>query len=134
MASPDKQTHKNRHFFQSLHHALAGLAVAVRREGNFRRETLATILVVALAWRLQVPRFDWLVLLLAILLVLLAELWNTVIEALVDLVVGSRYDEQAKRIKDMSAAAVLIAACIAVVGGVYVFGPYLWRWMNGIFG
>lgn len=131
MASPAKQTSKNRHFGQSFRHALAGLVTVFRHEGNFRRESLAALLVFLAAAVLRVNRFSWLLLILAVLLVFLCELWNTIIEALVDLEVEDRYDVRAKRIKDMSAGAVLVAALIAVVCGVYVFFPPLWHLIGG---
>ncbi|WP_461223750.1 diacylglycerol kinase family protein [Lacticaseibacillus suihuaensis] len=127
MASPDKRTAKNHHWVSSAKHAWAGLSETFRHEGNFRRESAFALVVLACAAIFQVSRFDWFVLILAILLVFLAELWNTVIEAVVDLVVDHRFDLRAKRIKDMSAGAVLVAAMIAVICGAYVFLPVAWR-------
>ncbi|WP_179395486.1 diacylglycerol kinase [Lacticaseibacillus absianus] len=127
MASPDKRIQKNRHWLASARHALDGLWGTFLHEGNFRRESVVALVVIGAAAVFDVSRFDWFLLLIAILLVFLAELWNTIIEAVVDLVVGARFDPQAKRIKDMSAGAVLVAALIAVVCGGYVFLPVLWR-------
>ncbi|WP_461214310.1 diacylglycerol kinase family protein [Lacticaseibacillus sp. GG6-2] len=127
MASPDKRVAKNRHFIESLGHALAGLKVVFQHEGNFRREAVTALVVIAAGLYWQVSRFDWVLLVVAICLIFLFELANTIIESLVDLVVGPHYDIRAKAIKDMAAGAVLVAAVIAVAIGVYVFGPYLWR-------
>lgn len=127
MASPDKQITKNHGFLQSLKHASAGLFGVFLREGNFRRESVMALAVFGLAWWLQVGGFQWFILLLAVMLVFLMELWNTIIEAVVDMVVGPHFDPQAKRIKDMSAGAVLVASAIAVVCGAYVFIPPLWQ-------
>lgn len=133
MASQDKQIGKNHHFWQSLKHALNGLFGVYLREGNFRRESLMALAVFVLAWVFKVGGFQWFILLLAVMLVFLMELWNTIIEAVVDLVVGHRFDLRAKRIKDMSAGAVLVASGIAVVCGAYVFIPPLWRLVTGWF-
>lgn len=127
MASPDKQISKNHHFGQSLKHAMAGLFGVYLREGNFRRESLIALLVFFCAWWFKVGRFQWFILLLAVMLVFLMELWNTIIENVVDLVVGQHFDVRAKRIKDMSAGAVLVASAIAVLCGLYVFFPPLWQ-------
>lgn len=127
MASRDKQIEKNHHFGQSLKHALTGLFGVYLREGNFRREGLMALVVFVFAWVFKVGRFQWFILLLAVMLVFLMELWNTIIENVVDLVVGHQFDERAKRIKDMSAGAVLVASGIAVVCGLYVFLPPLWQ-------
>ncbi|WP_125703551.1 diacylglycerol kinase family protein [Lacticaseibacillus daqingensis] len=127
MASRDKRIAKNHHWLESAKHAMDGLWGTFLHEGNFRRESVFALVVLAAAAVFRVSRFDWFLLLIAILLVFLAELWNTIIEAVVDLVVGERFDVRAKRIKDMSAGAVLIAALIAVVCGLYVFLPVAWR-------
>ncbi|MCI1985511.1 MAG: diacylglycerol kinase [Lactobacillus sp.] len=131
MASPDKRIQKNRHFLASLRHALDGLRAVTHHEGNFRRELMAALVVLAAGWYFQVTRFDWVLIVVAICLVFLFELANTIVEALVDLVVGPHYDPQAKLIKDMAAGAVLLAAVIALACGVYVFGPHVWALIAG---
>ncbi|MEN2679924.1 diacylglycerol kinase family protein [Lacticaseibacillus paracasei] len=125
MASPDKQVGKNKHFIQSARHALDGLKVFFVDENNFKREFLSATLVIVAGVVLQVSAFSWFVLVLAILLVFLGELLNTIVENVVDFIVGDQYDARAKKIKDMSAGAVLIVSLIAVVAGIYVFGPPL---------
>lgn len=125
MALPDKQIGKNKHFIQSARHALDGLRVFFVDENNFKREFVsATLVIIAGIW-LKVPPFSWFVLILVILLVFLGELLNTIVENMVDFIIGEHYDLRAKKIKDMSAGAVLIVSLIAVVAGIYVFGPPL---------
>lgn len=131
MASPDNRIRKNRHFYQALKHALDGLKAVTRHEGNFRRELLAAVIVIAAGWGFNVTRFDWVLLVVAICLVFLFELANTIVEELVDLVVGPHYDPRAQLIKDMAAGAVLLAAIIAIACGVYVFGPFVWQLLQG---
>lgn len=60
----------------------------------------------------------------AISLVLIAEILNTAIEFLVNLV-SPQYNEMAGKVKDIAAGAVLFAAIMAVVIGTIVFGPYV---------
>lgn len=60
----------------------------------------------------------------AISLVLIAEILNTAIEFLVNLV-SPQYNEMAGKVKDIAAGAVLFAALMAVVIGTIVFGPYV---------
>lgn len=59
-----------------------------------------------------------------ILLVFLAELFNTVIEETLDLIDGQE-NPKIKRVKDMTAGGVLIAAVGAVIVGVVIFWPYI---------
>lgn len=123
MASNGNQPSKNRNFIASVRHALVGVATVFRQEANFRRECWLGLLVIICAVLLQPTFSGWLALLAVILLVLASELINTVVENLVDLLVGHHFDAHAKRIKDMSAAFVLLCAAIAVVVGVGVLLP-----------
>lgn len=128
MASHDNnehQTTKNKRFLQSLHHALDGIHVAFCEESNLRRDAVFTLIVVIAGIIFQVTRFDWVMLILAISLVVISEMWNTVIENIMDFVTKRHYFPHAKKIKDMSAGTVLLAAFFAVVVGLYVFVPRL---------
>ena len=71
--------------------------------------------------------------LLTILAVLSAELFNTAVESLVDLVTDD-YAELAKAAKDVAAGAVLLCAFFAVVIGCAVYGPHLWMLFFGLHG
>ena len=66
----------------------------------------------------------WAVLVLTISLVFFAEMVNTVVEAIVDLVTPE-YHPLAKVAKDVSAGAVLVTAMAAVVVGLLILGPPL---------
>jgi undecaprenol kinase len=68
---------------------------------------------------------EWLWVAFAIGLVVFAELMNTAIEQTVDLVVGLRPDPLARRIKDIAAGCVLVAAVLAITIGVFTFIPHI---------
>lgn len=123
-----QQTGKNRAFRQSLRHALDGLQALVRTERNFRKHLVVGILAVLAGIILQLTVNEWLWLTLAIFLVLIAETLNTIVEAVVDLIVGQTYHELAKRAKDVAAGGVLLAAAFAVVVGCLVMLPAILRW------
>lgn len=89
-----------------------------------RIHLLITAIVLALGLFLGLSRVDWLFLLLAIALVLVAEMLNTAVEVVVDLV-SPDFHPLAGRAKDVAAGAVLLAALHAVVAGVLIFGPHL---------
>lgn len=127
MGSPAKapQTGKNRHFIQALHHAGAGIWAVIKNERNMRSHLVSAGVVVVVGLGLHVDLNTWCWLALAIALVWFAEFLNTVIEALVNLIVGQRYDENAKLAKDVAAGLVLLAAGLAVVIGLLVLVPYL---------
>ncbi|MBE3586982.1 MAG: diacylglycerol kinase family protein [Thermoanaerobacteraceae bacterium] len=111
-------------FGRSLGYALAGLAHAWRTQANLRFHFGAALLVLLVAFMLGVPAGELSLLCLTIALVLVAEMFNTALEAVVDLCSRDRHP-LAKAAKDVAAGAVLLAAVNAVVVGVLVFYPYL---------
>ncbi len=109
----------------SFKYAGSGLLHALRREKNFRRQLVFGLFVIILALLLNFSRTEWLVLLLTICLVLTAELLNTVIELLVDLVTEEKFLPKAKLTKDVSAAFVLLISIFSLVLGMLLFIPHL---------
>ncbi|WP_339912136.1 diacylglycerol kinase family protein [Symmachiella dynata] len=110
---------------QSFVHAFSGMWQAWRHERNLRIHVVVTVTVCGLAGWLQISLRDWAVLVLTIALVTSAELFNTSLEAIVDLVSPERH-ELAKTAKDVAAAAVLVLAIAAVIVGLLILGPPLY--------
>jgi diacylglycerol kinase len=106
----------------SFRYAFQGMATAFKTQLNFRVELLASILVIAAGFWLQVSSMEWLVVILNISVVLSLELINTAIESACDLF-SKDYNPAIKFIKDTAAAAVLIAAIAAAVCGIIIFLP-----------
>jgi undecaprenol kinase/diacylglycerol kinase (ATP) len=103
----------------------------LRTQRNARVELAVALAVLLLAWWLGLPARDWAVLLLTIGGVLAAEMVNTVIEALVDLV-SPEYHERARIAKDAAAGAVLMLALASVLVGLCLLGPPLWERLRGL--
>ena len=116
------------HFIQSLRYAIDGIWDALRSERHMRVHLVAAVVVIVLAWWLQMGRMDWLWLLSAITSVWVAELFNTAVERAVDLANTERHP-LAKAAKDTAAGAVLMAALYSVAVGLIIFGPPLWEIM-----
>jgi diacylglycerol kinase (ATP) len=108
----------------SFGYAFKGVAHATATQLNFRIHLGATVLAVAFGWFLNISVSEWLWIALCITLVLVTELFNTMIEALTDLV-SPGYNEKAGHIKDMSAGAVITSAIFALVTGIIIFLPKL---------
>jgi diacylglycerol kinase (ATP) len=111
--------------WSSFRAALAGVVFLVRTERHARWHLLATVLVTVLGATLSLTRSEWLILILAMALVWVAEALNTAIEQVCDAVT----EEPHPRIghaKDVAAGAVLLAVIFAVVVGAAVFIPKLW--------
>ena len=98
-----------------------------QRHMKFHFLTMVLVLVVGLIW---LQREEILVLMFTITLVLMAEMFNTAVEAVVDLVTQS-YHPLAKFAKDIAAGAVLIATLNAiVVGFLLFFGGNRWEMLS----
>lgn len=105
----------------SFNHAINGFLHSFKMERNMRYHVVAAVAVIAAALLAHVTRFEMICLAIVIAFVFFAELFNTAVEAVVDLVVGNEYNELAKTAKDVSAGAVLVAAFCALVVGYLVF-------------
>lgn len=119
-----------RRFIRSLGYAAAGIAHALRSERHMRFHVAATAAVSILAWQLKLSRTEWSVLLLAMALVVTAELVNTAVERTVDLA-SPEHHPFAKLAKDTAAGAVLAAVFFSIVIGAVILGPPLWSLLAG---
>ena len=85
-----------------------GLRAAWINEAAFRQEGVAVLLAVVIACWLDVDAITRVLLISSVMLVMIVEILNSAIEAVVDRI-GSEYHELSGRAKDMGSAAVLIA-------------------------
>ena len=111
-----------RRLIKSFGYALAGIVYTVKTQMNFKIHLTAILAVLLTGWYVQLNPAEWLWIILAIGLVLVAELLNTAIEVLVDLV-SPEFNTQAGKVKDIAAGAVLVAAVISVCIGSIIFIP-----------
>lgn len=105
---------------RSFHYALSGILYALRTQPNLQIHLAATLGVITLGVIMQLPLWKWAGLILCIALVWMAELFNTAIEKLCDRVTLEK-DESIRRVKDISAGAVLVTAIAAVAMAVVIF-------------
>lgn len=113
----------------SFRFAFEGIKLTFRTERNFRIHLVAAILVIVWALILKVPTFNFALLLIVIALVFCAELLNTAIEAVIDLV-SPEWHPLAKVAKDTAAGAVLVSAVFAVAVGLLVLYKPLMIWLG----
>ena len=95
--------------------------IALRDEQNMRIHLLAIAVVTVAGIYLGLTAIEWAILALTIGFVVSMEMMNSAIEAIVDYV-SPEYNKEAGRIKDLAAGAVLVAAIVATVIAVYIFG------------
>lgn len=109
---------------RSFGYAWKGIACCVGKEQNLGFHLIATLLVIVAGCYFHITRTEWMLVILCIGLVIAAELFNTAVETLVDLVSPQRHP-MAGRVKDIAAGAVLVCAIAAAVVGLLIFVPYL---------
>ena len=120
---------RNQKLSASFRNALEGIVVAFKTQRNIRIHVTMSIMVVLAAFYFDLPPRDFSLILLVIGLVITAELLNTAIEAIVDLVMPE-WHALAKIAKDTAAGAVLVAAGIAVVIGLLLFYKPVMIWLG----
>ena len=109
----------------SFRYAAQGLGYAFFSQRNFRIHVITGVVVFALATWLQLDMIRMAVLMLTVAAVLVLELLNTAIEAVVDLAIGRRFHPLARIAKDCAAAAVLVAAISALMIAAFLILPPL---------
>ena len=112
-------------FWKSLCCAFNGIKKAFQTERNLRFHFLVAIIVTFLGIILSLSIFEWVGILFCICLVICAELFNTAIEKLVDLV-SPQFNKKAGLVKDISAGAVLFTAIISIIIGLIIFLPKIY--------
>ena len=106
----------------SFKYALKGLFRVFKEEQNLRIQTLIAIIVVSLSIIFSISRFEWLIIILLIGLVILMEIVNSAVERVADML-KPRLNTYVKEIKDIMAAAVFFASLLAFIAGFVIFWP-----------
>lgn len=111
---------KNRNFGDSFKNALNGIIYTVKNERNMKIHMLAAAGSLFLVFFYRLSGLEAAVICLTVAAVIACELFNTAVEAIVDIIVDV-YHPKAKIIKDAAAGAVLVAALLAVLIGYFIF-------------
>jgi diacylglycerol kinase (ATP) len=113
-----------RQWWRSTNFAIEGILHAAKTQRHLRYHYVSAAAVLLLSYALGVSRVEFLIIALSVIAVLLAEMFNTAIETLVDMV-SPEQNEKARVAKDIAAGAVLVTAFgVAVIGYIILF-PYL---------
>ena len=94
--------------WNAFHYSMAGLRAAITCEDAFRQEAILAVILIPTSFFLPVSGIGRAVMIASVLLVLIVELLNSAIEAVVDRVSLDRH-HLSKRAKDIGSAAVLLA-------------------------
>lgn len=111
---------KRKHPLSGFRYAQEGIIHCFRTQLHMRYHFFTLVAVLISGLLLELDSRDMLALIYAISLVIIAEMFNTSIEKVVDLVTNN-YNPIAKLAKDVAAGAVLLAAMNAVLAGILIF-------------
>ena len=111
---------------KSFGYAGRGIGLVFSTEANMKIHLAVAVLVVMLGFYFQISLNEWIVCLLCFGFVLTAEMINTAIENIIDLV-SPKQHELARNGKDIAAGAVLISAIVSAIVGLIIFLPKVWK-------
>ncbi|MFA5854490.1 MAG: diacylglycerol kinase family protein [Patescibacteria group bacterium] len=113
-------------FLRSLRFAVKGIMTLAREEQSFRLQLFAAVVLTVLIFIFKLSRAETALLVVVAAMTLVLELLNGAVERLVDLF-KPRMHEYAEQIKDMMAGAVLVSSVGALLAGVLVFWPHVFK-------
>ncbi len=109
---------------KSIKNAIAGLFYFIKNEPHGAIHLLSALIVVCAGWYFAITGTEWILIIFAIALVWVAEVFNTALEKLADWA-KPEYDKKIKTVKDLAAGSVLVAAIAALIIGIIIFFPKL---------
>ena len=113
-------------FIKSIGFALNGIQILLKNERHFKIHFLAFLIILILGLFLNINRTEWLFLIITSAIVMALEAINSALEKLCDHVTPTQH-ESIKKVKDIAAGAVLIAALFALVIGCIIFIPAFYK-------
>jgi len=119
---PPKQPFSFYKRLKSFEYAFQGVVAVFRNEHNMLIHLFATCIAIVFSILLHISSTEWLAVMLSIGFVWTAEIFNTAIEKTMDFITTEK-KPAIKLIKDLSAAAVLIASITALIVGCFIFIP-----------
>lgn len=115
---------KIKRLIKSFKYALKGLYLVIRDEQNFRVHIIFSLLALFSSWFFQISKIELIIVILLIALVMLMEVINSAIERVTD-ILKPRINNFVMEIKDIMAAAVMLASIVSIIVGLIIFVPYL---------
>ncbi|MBS9439123.1 diacylglycerol kinase [Photorhabdus noenieputensis] len=108
---------------KAIVYSVKGIRATWKNEAAFRQEITLAILAIMVAFYLDIGAIERILLIGSVMLVLIMEILNSAIEAVVDRI-GSEFHELSGRAKDMGSAAVFLTMILSLI----VWGTILWRY------
>jgi len=121
-----KQRRNLQSFLSGFVDAAKGLAETIRTQFNIRTHFVITLIGIGLAFYLHLSAVEWSLIIVAIAVVWIAELFNTSIEYFSDFV-SPEFNYLVGKVKDISAAAAFVAAMASLSIGLIIFLPKMFH-------
>jgi diacylglycerol kinase len=115
---------KNKNIFSAFKNAFIGLKYLLKNHRHFKIEIFIALFVILVSFIFDLSYNEFLFIILAIFFVSIAEILNSLIEDILD-VICPQYDERIKILKDVSSSVVLIAILFSLIIGIIIFGGKL---------
>jgi undecaprenol kinase/diacylglycerol kinase (ATP) len=128
MGAQVKSERKRTSLPDAFKYAFAGVVNTIKKERNLKIELAIAALALVASAVLALEPVEWVLIIILIVIVLVLELINSALESFIDLT-NPEIHPLAKYAKDATAAAVLVAALGAAIGGLFLFisaGMRLW--------
>jgi diacylglycerol kinase len=109
---------------KSFGFAIRGIGHAAKTQMNLKIHFAAAIVVLAAGFYFSITTGEWIAILILMGMVVSLELMNTAIEQVVDLISPDQ-NENAGRIKDISAGAVLVVSIVSVIIAFVIFWKHI---------
>lgn len=120
---------KSHYWFKKFLFAFRGFFSTLREEKSMIFHIISAIVCVVVAAILKITTTDWAIVMIIIAIVICVEFINTAIENLVDMI-SFKYNFNARKIKDIAAAATLIIAGGALASSLFIFIPRIIYFVN----
>lgn len=114
---------------QSFKYAFNGLKVVFKEEHNARIHLIVSLIVIICGVIFNISNLEWIIICFAIGFVISTEIINSAIENLCDFV-SPEHHNLIKKVKDLSAAAVLVSTISSVIIGILIFFPKILHQVN----
>ena len=126
LENPHKSKSGLTRIWRAFFYSLAGFSAALKYEHAFRQELILCLVLLPFAVFLPLDRVERIILIMTLMFVLVVELLNSAIEAIVDRVSLENH-ELSKRAKDLGSAAVFLSLAVTTLAWVLLAGPAMLR-------
>ena len=114
-------------FKKSVIYALNGVRLAFRSQRNFRKHLIIAFLTLTLAFLLRVSVVEFCIIIFANAFVLVCEMFNSVIEFVIDAYYKNKWAKLAKLSKDIGAGAVLVSATTSAIISLIIYADKIYE-------